>query len=196
MHLELITYTLDQDDKIISLSGNWEAFAQANQAGDELKIQKILGRSIWEFIQGIETNHLYNIIFQRIREGKPTTPFPFRCDSPALRRYLTLVIELLPQGHLKIESRTISVTPREAVILLDKASLRSESLVTLCSMCKKMKISENDWAEIEDGIRKLELFGTQECPQISHGLCKSCYEMALSNWTGSGRTNSSSGRFK
>ena len=52
-------------------------------------------------------------------------------------------------------------------------------LIKICSMCKKLEVSEGQWVEIEEGIATLHLFNEGVVPPISHGLCRPCYRLAL-----------------
>jgi hypothetical protein len=46
-------------------------------------------------------------------------------------------------------------------------------------MCKRMRVSPGRWAEIEDGLADLRLFEADAMPQLTHGLCHSCYRKAM-----------------
>jgi hypothetical protein len=45
----------------------------------------------------------------------------------------------------------------------------------LCSMCKKIRVDEKTWVEVEEGIAQLGLFHTPAMPALSHGVCDACY---------------------
>ena len=51
-------------------------------------------------------------------------------------------------------------------------------------MCKKIAITENEWVEIEVGLKKLKVFEEQKLPGLTHGLCPACYEIAISDLDG------------
>jgi hypothetical protein len=52
-------------------------------------------------------------------------------------------------------------------------------MIKMCSMCKKVKTAENVWLEVEDAIIDLKLFEKKILPQITHGCCQPCYEIAM-----------------
>ncbi|HOJ13772.1 MAG TPA: PAS domain-containing protein [Deltaproteobacteria bacterium] len=172
-------YRIDSTDTIVGISDNWCAFAYANAWRSSLRPEEIVGRKLWDFIQGLETKYLYRELYRRAREGATLRPIPFRCDSPQERRHLELLIEALPDGQIEITSRICRTEPRSPVRLLDAAAPRSADLVTVCSMCKKIQVSPGEWAEIEDALARLALFEADTMPQLTHGLCRPCYRIAM-----------------
>jgi hypothetical protein len=79
-----IRYRIDAGDRISGVSDSWSPFALAND-GIELA-RPLVGRAIWDFISGVTTRAVYLELFARVRHGRAVT-FPYRCDSPALRRF-------------------------------------------------------------------------------------------------------------
>lgn len=41
------------------------------------------------------------------------------------------------------------------------------------------EVSPGKWVEIEEGLAHLRLFEADKIPQLTHGLCHSCYQAAL-----------------
>ena len=85
-------YTVDEDDVLEWVSSHWLTFAAENAAVG-LQPEIILGRSLWEFVSGAETRHLYEHLFNKAREIQAPVSVPFRCDAPALRRFMRLTIK-------------------------------------------------------------------------------------------------------
>jgi hypothetical protein len=172
-------HRIDSTDTIVGVSRDWYTFANANAWGGFLRPEDVVGHKLWDFIQGHETRHLYQELFRRVRGGMPLRTIPFRCDSPSERRYLELLIEALPDEQIEITSKILRTEPRSAISLLNADISRSTDFVTLCSMCKKIKVSPGQWAEIEEGLAHLRLFEANEMPQLTHGLCHSCFQVAM-----------------
>ena len=175
------TYRIDRQDTIISVSKNWGSFADANEWTGPIRPNDVVGHSLWKFIQDLETRHVYQEIFQRVRAGVRSRPIPFRCDSPGERRHLELLTAPLPNKQIQITSRILRTEHRPPVTLLSKGVSRLPDFVTLCSMCKKMKVSPAQWFEIEEGLAYLKLFNAKKMPQLSHGVCNPCYRIAMAN---------------
>jgi hypothetical protein len=170
-----ITYRINRDDVFELVSDNWQLFHKQNGGADHCKKENILGSPLWKYISGTETTHLYEIMLKAVRDTKKTMKFLFRCDSPDLRRYLELTVIPLQDGAVQFHSRVIRTESREPVDILRKDVERSEELVTMCCICKKMKVADDIWEEVEQAINTLKLFDHEQLPQITHGICDDCY---------------------
>jgi hypothetical protein len=140
MSNDVFIYRIDRTDTIVSVSDNWQTFADANAWGGSLRPEDVVGHKLWDFIQDQETRHLYQELFRRVRRGMPSRTIPFRCDSPNERRYLELVIESLPDEQIEILSKTLRTESRRYISLLNADISRSKEFVTVCSMCKYYNI--------------------------------------------------------
>jgi len=174
-------YRIDGSDRITDVSGYWLSFAAENLATESCHPDRILGRVIWEFIDGSETRHLYEIILNRVRQAGMPVTLPFRCDSPDRRRYLELAIVPVGDDAIEFYSSILREEPRETVELLNPEARRSDEYIKMCSSCKKINRGENRWVEVEAGIAELRLFESPLLPQITHGLCGDCYNAWMSS---------------
>lgn len=179
MSSNVFIYRIDSADTILSVGDNWCTFANANDWSGALQPKDVVGHKLWEFIQDPETRHLYKELFKRVRRGMTSRTIPFRCDSPSERRYLEILIEVLPDQQLSITSTILRTEHRHPVSLLKTGKSKSKDLVTVCSMCKKIKVAPGQWSEIEDGLNQLKLFEADKIPQLTHGLCNSCFKAAM-----------------
>lgn len=179
MSANTITYTVDGHDTIVDISDSWHAFAEGNSWSGPVQSRDVVGHSLWRFIQGPEVQHLYHLVFDQARRGYPCRGIPFRCDSPGERRYLELRVEPGEAGHLHLHSTTIRAERRHPVKLLDTEAPRFGDIVKLCSMCKKMRVSPDHWAEIEQGLVHLRVFEAEGMPALSHGLCSPCLDVVM-----------------
>jgi hypothetical protein len=172
-------YVIDAEDRIIEVSENWLSFAQENQAGESCHPDRVINRPIWQFMDGFETKDLYRLVFSTVRgQGKAVT-LPYRCDAPDRRRFLELDIVPVPREHLQFISRIIREELRESVELLRPDLPRSNELVKMCCLCKKVELPANDWVEVELAIVSLRLFEGDAPPRISHGYCPACHEVVM-----------------
>jgi hypothetical protein len=172
-------YLIDNDDRIVSVSDNWLSFAQANQAAESCHPDRVVNASLWDFIDGVETKHLYEILMKNSRATNKSITVPFRCDAPDKRRYLELTITPVPQLRLEFASRVIREESRNTVDLLKAEVERSGQFVRMCSMCKKVASSASEWVEVETAVVTLKLFELDKLPRISHGLCPECFEVGV-----------------
>jgi hypothetical protein len=181
MNEDIFIYRVDSTDTILSVGDNWHVFAYANAWGGDLRPEDVVGHKLWEFIQGSQTRYLYHELFRRARSGMRSRPIPFRCDSPSERRFLELLIKALPGGLIEITSTLLRTEPRSPVRLLAADTPRSTDFIRMCSICKKIKVSSEQWIDIEEGVAQLRLFEAEEMPQITHGVCPPCLQVAIGN---------------
>jgi len=186
---ETITYRIDANDVITQVSRNWASFARANEWHTQPGPENVLGHPLWELIEGAEVRHLYHELFEKVRKGCAIGPLPFRCDAPHLRRFMQLCLSPLPDGHIEVQCKLLRSERRQAVRLLDPLAPQSDDLLRICSVCKKIDVSEGQWKEIEDGLVELQLFDTEPLPQLTHSLCPECYQHAMAELDRTGARN-------
>jgi hypothetical protein len=75
----------------------------------------------------------------------------------------------LEEGGLECRYRTLLVESLGS----EAANLRAQELLTLCSWCKKVRLPEGNWVEVETAALRLEFF-LGDAPQLSHGICPPC----------------------
>ena len=171
-----VMYRLGPDNRIISLNEAWTVFAEQN-SGFQLDVAHVIGQSIMSYISGDETKHLYETVFNKVRQiGKPIV-IPFRCDAPEERRFMKLCISPSPDDFqsLNCVCTRIKSEQRPPNRLLHLATPRSDDLLIMCSWCKRVK-ADGTWVEIEAAIERMGLFYTKTLPRISHGCCETCLE--------------------
>jgi hypothetical protein len=172
-------YVIDGDDRIVTVCDNWLRSALQNQPDILIKLDSVLERSIWDSIEGPEAQFIYKTLLANIREKRHPITLPYRCDTLDKRRFLELTIIPLAFSHVKFISFCKHEENRTAVPLLDPGFPRSPEYVRMCSMCKKVAITGDYWAEVEVAIVSLKLFEKPVLPQITHGFCPECYRTAL-----------------
>ncbi len=171
----LFIYHIDAGDIITAVNDAWDEFALENEA-PHLTRQGVIGRALWDFIAGAETQHLYRILFQRVRESRQPIVIPFRCDAPDRRRHMEMHLMPEEDGGITFTNRVLRLEKRPVVRLLERSAPRSSDFVTMCGWCKKLRLPDGRWAEVEEAIRSLGLFDAYPVPQISHGICPDCYD--------------------
>jgi hypothetical protein len=164
--LEVITFVGDE----------WDDLALENGVPD-LTASRVVGRPVWDFIGGAEAQHLWRIIFDRARQGAALR-LPYRCDSPARRRFYDMEIVRIGDGAVKCASHLLLEETRPRVALLDLQVPRSNDLLVICSWCKRVQL-DRTWVEVEQAVDELHLFDRERLPRLSHGACASCVQNVL-----------------
>ena len=57
----------------------------------------------------------------------------------------------------------------ERIVRLQKEVQQLQGLLPICSKCKRIRVAENKWEQVESYITK------RSVAQFSHGICPSCY---------------------
>jgi hypothetical protein len=195
------TYHLDNSDRIVGVNADWIAFAIANGAPD--LPGRVLGRAVWQFISNRTVRELYRTLFRRVRETRAPMTVTFRCDSPDVRRIMSLTVEsdaesadvlachasLLHEEPHAPSVRTFAAL-RSFGASTDVAAgsdgqapsrqlnatgpRRAEPLLSMCSWCKRVNVS--GWREIEDALVVDPSLFTEPVRPITHGICPACAE--------------------
>jgi hypothetical protein len=166
-----VEYWLDVRDAIARVNDAWTVFALANDA-PELAAEHVLHRSVWDFVVDGSTRHLYSAILQRVRGGA-TIRFPLRCDSPALRRHLAMVVGPEAEGAVRFTCHVRALEARPEQPLWDRAATRRADMLRVCSWCKRVDV-QGAWKEVEQAVGQLALFDDLPPPTLTHGLCPDC----------------------
>jgi hypothetical protein len=165
-------YELDSEDRIRRFNQPWAEFARENGA-DHL-VDAVVGTSIWDWVAGMEVEHLYRLLFARVRSTKERTRLPFRCDSPDVRRFMELHISPRPDGGLRCDARLQRAEPRSHVPVLDVRRPRSGAFLRICSWCRRVRVDAPErWLEIEQAMSALRLLEDPP-PPITHTICDDC----------------------
>lgn len=172
-----ISYHVDAADIIEAVSDTWSAFARENR-GEHLLPPPVLGRSLWDSISDATTRGIYVALLQRVRGGRGPVHFRFRCDAPSMRRLLDMLITRETAGAVgtvKFTTTPVALEPRPSVALLDPGVPRETAVQVTCAWCARLRITEQEWLEVEAAMRILDPFGQRALPALSHGMCPDCF---------------------
>lgn len=173
-------YRIDGHDHIVFANQHWFDFARENGAMT-LEPDSVIGTSIWEFISNDESRHVFEILLKQVREAGRTVTVPFRCDSPECRRFMHLQISRKAKQEVEFRGRILREERREMVHLLDPTIKRSDELLVMCGWCKKVKLPDGSWEEVEAVVKAMNLFDAPRLPRISHGICQPCASAFLAD---------------
>lgn len=158
-----ITYDIDDADRLSAVDGDWSAFARDN--GAPYLADSVLGRPLWDFIEGDSVCAVYRQLLERVRRGSTVT-FPFRCDGPGLTRSLLMTMSPGAQGSVSFTSLELLTEPKYPTALLPPPQL------TVCSWCQSIWAGEA-WGDADFAQWELALQGRQ-ATLVSHGICDRC----------------------
>jgi len=168
----VISYRIDEADRLIAVGGGWDQFASEND-GAGAQPEAVLGRSLWDFVTGPTLRELYRRLMKEVRSGRPVR-FRCRCDAPAQRRVFLISIDPLPSGQVEYTTLLTAIERREAVTWLDAQQPRSSDLVCVCSWCGRVRLPEGSWVAIEEAMERYEDLHGPAVPGLTHGICEYC----------------------
>jgi hypothetical protein len=171
-------YEIDGSDCITFVCPNWLRFATDN-ATPELSEAAVIGYPIWQYISDMDCRQLFRDLFSHVRQTGITATYPFRCDSPTVRRSMEMRLSQLANDHLQFRATLVREEPQPYCPLLDSEVKRSDRWITMCAWCKKVKMPEGQWVDILDSLRVLAPFGEPEFPNLTHGICPPCKDAFL-----------------
>lgn len=164
-------YELDRNDRLTAVSGEWDRFALENGAPAAVA-GAVLGRPLWDFVDGVETVHLLRRIVGGVRASGRAGEVPFRCDGPGLERHMLFRAEPLDGGGVRITTRLMDEIPLPAG---PRAPAEPPpELVQMCSWCNRIKVDGGAWVELSAAVARLGLFTAATPPPITHGMCAEC----------------------
>lgn len=168
-----VRYAIDSNDAIDFVNEDWDVFAERNSGGRVLG-DKILGRSIWDFLDDAHTCEFYRIMLEQVRGGRGPIQFGFRCDSDTERRFLRMNIARSNDLRVEFTVTPIALQTRPAISLLDEDAEHLDQMVTVCSWCKRVRCADGTWLDIEDAMPLVRPFSSNKVPHITHGMCADC----------------------
>jgi len=169
-------YIIDARHHIDFVNDAWIDFAAENGASG-LRRADVLNQSIWKFISDRDTQHIYSIIFKKLHSSRTRIKLPFRCDSPDCRRFMRMEISALDNNRIEFKTWIVKEEKRPSIRLLNPTEMRSAQLLRMCSWCKKVYMTDEDWKEVEEVVELLKLFDTSPLPQFTHTICPPCAEL-------------------
>lgn len=188
-----VAYLVGDDGRIVACGRDrWGRFARVNGASNIADHRSVIGRDLFDFIVGEEVKDAYRWHLDTLRELRAReVVFPFRCDSPAMRRDMRMAISRVYDGSafcgFLFSSVVLGTYERPPINLYDFVALNAMALgnenaasVRVCSFClrvhwrRKGSASDagdaNSWMDPEAYYRQ----GGPSAPRIVHGVCPDC----------------------
>ncbi len=181
-----LTFETDRNGIIQSIgTNNWNAFAMQNGA-PELNADAVIGRNLFDFIEGVEVQNELRRIMERIAQDPNWAwVLPFRCDAPDRERNICQSLKPIFSGHVCTGFFFQSVEQhsqlRPPINLYDFKRLRKLAkedshlpVVQMCSWCQRVHaVADGDnWISAEDYYAA----GGRSEVRISHAICDECLE--------------------
>lgn len=185
-----IAYVVDRRGVIEAIGRrHWRAFAAANGGEALLECERVIGRSLFEFIQGEPVAAFYRRCLETLFAGQSVgAHIASRCDGPGVRRELAiLVTPIVDDGvvaHVLFQSVTVAEHERPPIELFDFAALARRAgghawpTLVLCDYCQAVRVpvdaaeGEGRWISAEDYHQR----GGDARVRLVHGVCPPCLD--------------------
>lgn len=183
--MEGVTFQTDRSGVIQAIgANNWNAFAVQNGA-PELDADAVVGRSLFDFIEGAQVRSQFRQIMERIAQDPNWAwVLPFRCDAPDrerhIRQYLKPVFPNNVCEGFVFQSIEESTQQRPPIALYDFKRLgalarkdRRLPVLNMCSWCQRVQYAPaggDGWISAEDYYAA----GGRSEVSISHVICDDC----------------------
>lgn len=169
---DLVAWSVDPHDVITAVGGDWDEFAQVNEA-PWLTAQSVVGRPLLSFVDGEAPRLAYARLLQAARTSGKVLRIPFRCDAPGMRRWMELAIVPFDDATVQFRSALLRSEKRPPVRLLDPLEPRSQLDASVCSICLGVRTIDG-WLDAADAERRLQIGVASRPPRLRYVLCPDC----------------------
>lgn len=162
------TCWLDTNDLIVRVSPEWDVFALAND-GEQAVGAKVCGRRLLDFVAGDITRIWVHNLLCKARMGRRIER-DYRCDSPTMKRYMQLAIELDAERTVRMRHTLLREEPMQHPVEFALGS-SSAPYRERCSICNRIQIADQ-WHEadaVNAGQNPVAVLYTI-CPDCSYML--------------------------
>ncbi len=167
-----ITYVVDAEDRLVRVSPEWADFAAQN-GGDGLEPDAVVGRVLWDFFYDELTQKLYRDVLAHVRAGA-ATHLVLRCDGPERRRLIEMTVTRLDDGSVEFKNVLLAAKMRPEQKLFNHTTPRTAERVKVCSWCDRVKSGPDNWSEVEKAMEELQLVGAAALPAVQPTVCPVC----------------------
>ncbi len=169
---QVVTYWLDTEDRIVKVNPTWDQFAIANEGGKQLLSSEIKGRRVFDFIMGDQTRMYLEALLQHARFLNRSVSRSYRCDSPALKRFMSMSITPADDNLVQLDHTLLKCEPLEQPIIYRHEPDPQAKALPRCSVCTRLLI-KGTWLSPEDA-EILGLLSPGKPLPVTYRICPSC----------------------
>lgn len=167
-----LDYRLDRADRVTRLCPQWSELARQRMAL-RLDEEMVLGRSLWDFVQGGATQRVYDALIQEARRTGRKLTFNYRGDSPGTIRYMRMT--LLPgyQGIVRFRSELLHEQSRQRAVYFTHAAYPKRPELLQCGLCNRFD-HNGRWHTLDDLLRQTDLIDELMPTEVGDTVCDGC----------------------
>lgn len=167
-----LDYLLSPNDRIERVCDAWSQ-AAALRMGERLHGEQVLGRSIWEFINGGPTQRLYDALYRHVRATGRGVGFGYRGDSPGAIRYMHMHIIPGPAGRVHLRSELLHEQSRGRAIYFVHVDYRRHPALLQCSLCQRLN-ANGRWYTVSEALEHTGLIDALLPVEVGDTVCNCC----------------------
>lgn len=167
-----LDYLLDRKDHITKVCPHWSDFARQRMA-IRLDEEMVLGRSLWDFIQGGATQQLYDTLIDHARRTGRKVTFNYRGDSPSAIRYMRMV--LLPgyHGTVRFRSELLHEQSRQREVYFTHVAYPHHPELLQCGLCNRLE-HNGRWMTLDDAMQEADVIDDLMPTEVGDTVCDGC----------------------
>ena len=164
--MTVTTYTIDREDRIVSVSEGWDLFAQEND-GPAACAAHVVGEPLFDNIDGDPVRMFMSAVLMRVRASREAESVPYRCDSDNVRRLYRMRLEPLADGAIRVSHELEDEDEADFSVRI-RTARNGARAVPRCSVCNRIKEGPV-WRDPFHEARDREV-------RVFHTICPECRE--------------------
>ena len=165
-------YTLGGDDRIEQLCPYWSR-AASDRMGLRLDEDCILGRPVWDFINGGATLRLYDALIWHVRKTGQRVRFRYRGDCPGAIRYMCMTLAPGSGQRIYLRSELLHDQPTQKAVFFTHVDYHRHPELVQCSVCHKLE-ADGRWLTLSEALEHTTLIDTLFPTEVGDTVCDSC----------------------
>lgn len=171
-------HTIDARNRIASANAAWVDLVRDHVPALS-GIEEVIGRSLWDFVDGVQVRQLWEILFERVRAVGAPVFVPMRGDIAGVRRVWDVELHPMPENAIRQVFEPVWSEKRPAVALLDPAYPRNTQALPFCAWCNRIQVRIGAWEEVENAQLTLRIEAAETLPRLRKSVCTSCKQSLL-----------------
>ena len=167
-----LDYLLDRSDRITKVCPNWSDLARQRMAM-RLDEEMVLGRSLWDFVQGGATQRLYDTLIHHVRRTGRKITFNYRGDSPDAIRYMRMVLLPGVHGIVRFRSELLHEQSRQRAVYFTHAAYPRHPELLQCGLCNRLE-HNGRWYTLDDALRYTDAIDELMPTEVGDTVCDGC----------------------
>lgn len=167
-----LAYTLGGDDRIEGLCPYWTRAAN-QRMGLRLDEACVLGRPVWDFINGGATLRLYDALIWHVRITGRRASFRYRGDCPGAIRYMRMTLTPGTGRRVHLRSELLHDQPTPQAVYFSHVDYRRRPDLIQCSLCHKLE-ADGRWYTLSEALEYTTLLDTLLPTEVGDTVCDSC----------------------